>query len=63
MALTGHVLCEEILRYQTACVGSCMRHYEHMQAPGMDLIYTDRREHTTARQVSSRRGSSVASGG
>ncbi len=50
---TGHLLCEELLRWQTLGVGSCMRHYEHMQAPGMDLIGDTRREHTTAKQVSS----------
>lgn len=50
---TGHVLAEETLRSQTVCVGSCMRHYEHMQAPGMDLLTERSRQYTTAKQVTS----------
>jgi hypothetical protein len=50
---TGHVLAEETLRSQTVCVGSCMRHYEHMQAPGMDLLTERSRQYTTAKQVAS----------
>ncbi len=50
---TGHVLSEETLAGQTAVVGSCMRFYEHMQAPGMDLLTERRREFITAKQVSS----------
>jgi len=50
---TGHVLAEETLRSQTMCVGSCMRHYEHMQAPGMDLLTERSRQYATAKQVTS----------
>ncbi len=50
---TGHVLREETLRSQTSAVGSSMRFYEHMQAPGMDLLTEYRREYHTAKQVSS----------
>ncbi|MCK5845330.1 MAG: hypothetical protein KAG97_11525, partial [Victivallales bacterium] len=50
---TGHVLAEETLSSQVAAVGSCMRFYEHMQAPGMDLLTEHRREYDTAKQVSS----------
>ncbi len=50
---TGHVLGEETLVTQTAAVGSSMRFYEHMQAPGMDLLTEYRREYHTAKQVSS----------
>ncbi|MCX7005038.1 MAG: glycosyl hydrolase [bacterium] len=35
---TGHVLCEETLRSQTNLVGSAMRFYEFMQAPGIDIL-------------------------
>ncbi len=50
---TGHVLSEETLASQTNVVGSCMRFYEYMQAPGMDLLTEHRREFNTAKQVSS----------
>ena len=36
--LTGHVLLEELLHTQTLVVGSAMRFYEHMQAPGIDML-------------------------
>ncbi|MCK4591707.1 MAG: hypothetical protein KAT86_08135, partial [Candidatus Latescibacteria bacterium] len=35
---TGHVLAEETLRSQTSVVGSTMRFYEFMQAPGIDIL-------------------------
>jgi len=35
---TGHVLSEESLRSQTNVVGSTMRFYEYMQAPGIDIL-------------------------
>jgi hypothetical protein len=47
------MLCEDTLRDQSRVVGSCMRHYEHMQAPGMDLLTEHWRCYTTAKQVSS----------
>ncbi|MCK5844043.1 MAG: hypothetical protein KAG97_04995, partial [Victivallales bacterium] len=50
---TGHVLAEETLASQTSHVGSCMRFYEHMQTPGMDLLTEHKREYDTAKQVSS----------
>lgn len=50
---TGHVLCEETLSSQTNMVGSTMRFYEYMQAPGMDLLTEHSREYDTAKQVSS----------
>ena len=53
IAFTGHVLCEETLASQTSVVGSCMRFYEHMQAPGMDILTEYAREYNTAKQVSS----------
>ncbi|MCX7706056.1 MAG: glycosyl hydrolase [bacterium] len=53
LLFTGHVLSEETLSSQTNVVGSCMRFYEYMQAPGMDLLTEHRREFNTAKQVSS----------
>ena len=53
MQHTGHVLCEETLASQTTVVGSCMRFYEYMQAPGMDILTEYSREYDTAKQVSS----------
>jgi hypothetical protein len=50
---TGHVLEEDTLSSQTAAVGSAMRSYEYMQAPGMDLLTEHWRAYDTAKQVSS----------
>ncbi|MGC8804898.1 MAG: glycosyl hydrolase, partial [Candidatus Ratteibacteria bacterium] len=50
---TGHVLSEETLSSQTKVVGSAMRFYQYMQAPGMDLLTEHWREFNTAKQVSS----------
>ncbi|MCX7847546.1 MAG: glycosyl hydrolase [bacterium] len=50
---TGHILCEETLSSQTNVVGSTMRFYEYMQAPGMDLLTEHSREYDTAKQVAS----------
>ena len=38
LKFTGHVLCEETLSSQTHVVGSAMRFYEYMQAPGIDIL-------------------------
>ena len=53
LAHTGHGLAEETLRSQTHAIGSAMRFYEHMQAPGMDILTEHSREYDTAKQVSS----------
>ncbi len=53
MLHTGHLLHEDTLTSQAAIVGNCMRFYEHMQAPGMDLLTEHRRIYDTAKQVSS----------
>jgi hypothetical protein len=53
MMFTGHVLEEDTLSSQTARVGSCMRFYEYMQAPGMDLLTEYWRIYDVAKQVSS----------
>jgi len=49
----GHVLLEESLAVQTYTAGSCMRFYEHLQAPGIDLLTEHWRPHTNGKQVSS----------
>lgn len=50
---TGHMLAEDTLANQTDTVGSCMRCYEYMQAPGMDMLTERWRIFKTAKQVSS----------
>jgi hypothetical protein len=50
---TGHVLLEQPLAAQANEVGAAMRFYEHMQAPGMDLLMQISREIDTAKQVAS----------
>jgi len=52
MQHTGHLLAEDTLRSQVEVVGNCMRFYEYMQAPGMDLLTEHRRLYNTAKQVS-----------
>ncbi len=37
-SLTGHVLLEEDMRFQTLCSGSAMAFYRHMQIPGIDWL-------------------------
>ena len=53
LLFTGHVLAEETPRSQTRVVGSAMRFYEHMQAPGIDILTQFRYEYDTAKQCSS----------
>ncbi len=53
MQATGHLLLEDTLSLQSANVGSCMRSYEYMQAPGMDELTEYWRIYDTAKQVSS----------
>ena len=53
LEFTGHVLLEDTLLMQTSACGSAMRFYEHMQAPGMDLLTEYWRVYDTAKQVSS----------
>jgi len=53
LRFTGHMLSEESLGSQSTVVGSTLRHYEYMQAPGMDLLTEYKREYDTAKQVSS----------
>jgi hypothetical protein len=53
LQFTGHVLSEETIESQANVVGSAMRFYEHMQAPGMDILTECSREWDTAKGVSS----------
>ncbi|MGQ9662653.1 MAG: hypothetical protein ACUVWX_10015 [Kiritimatiellia bacterium] len=53
LLFTGHQLEEDSLSSQTDLVGSCLRTYEYMQAPGMDLLTERWRLFNTAKQVSS----------
>ena len=53
MLSTGHMLFEDTLSIQTDAVGSCMRSYEYMQAPGIDMLTEHWRAYDTAKQLSS----------
>jgi hypothetical protein len=53
LLFTGHQLEEDTLSRQTNMVGSCMRTYEYMQAPGMDLLTEHWFVFNTAKQVTS----------
>ena len=53
MMHTGHVLEEDAPSHQTNVVGSCMRFYEYMQAPGIDMLTEHWRAYDTAKQLSS----------
>ncbi|MBL8025442.1 MAG: hypothetical protein JNL74_03480 [Fibrobacteres bacterium] len=53
LTFTGHSLCEDTLTSQTSQLGSAMRGYEYMHAPGMDLLTERDRVYNTAKQVSS----------
>jgi len=50
---TGHVMAEATLRGQASLTGSPMRFYEHMQAPGIDILTEQGYEYDTAKQCSS----------
>jgi len=53
LIFTGHQIYEDTLSSQTNMVGSCIRNYEYMQAPGMDLLTEHWRVFNTAKQVTS----------
>lgn len=50
--LTGHMMREPFLEWQTMALGEAMRSYRSFGIPGMDIL-CDRRELTTAKQVQS----------
>ena len=51
--LTGHYLEEQTLASQTRVIGAAMRHYEHMPAPGIDILRESISEVLTVKQCSS----------
>ncbi len=53
MQHTGHMLEEDTPSHQTNVVGSCIRSYEYMQAPGIDVLTEHWRIYDTAKQLSS----------
>lgn len=52
LLLTGHILSEETLAGQAACVGDAMRCYMEFQLPGIDNL-CDHREFSAVKQASS----------
>ncbi len=53
IAYTGHLVEEDTLMCQARSIGSAMRFYEHMQAPGIDLLMERCRIYNTAKQCTS----------
>ena len=53
IALTGHYLAEGTLVSQTRVIGAAMRHYEHQQVPGIDILADRISEDLTVKQCSS----------
>ncbi len=51
--ITGHILHEDLLSIQTSLSGSCMRYYEHMDYPGIDVLTENNRIYWAAKQCSS----------
>jgi hypothetical protein len=53
LVLTGHILHEDSLTAQTAMSGSVMRYYEHMTAPGVDVLGEDNLNYWIVKQLTS----------
>ncbi len=53
LSYTGHLVEEDTLMCQARSIGSAMRFYEHMQAPGIDLLMERCRIYNTAKQCTS----------
>ncbi len=53
IALTGHLLWEDTPYSQTRCCGAAMRHYEHMQIPGIDQLTEYTQLYDACKQLSS----------
>ena len=53
LKLTGHVLHEDTLGAQAAPCGSLMRYYEHMDVPGIDLLFVGNTRHWIVKQLAS----------
>ena len=52
LALTGHLMAESTLFFQTLCISEAMRNYRGFGIPGIDMLCC-RREFTTAKQCQS----------
>lgn len=53
LKLTGHILHEDNLSIQTSVTGSCMRYYEYMDYPGIDVLAENNNIYWAAKQCSS----------
>ena len=53
LKMTGHLMSEDYLTYQTQWVGSVMPHYEFMHLPGVDKLGRHLEQTITMKQVSS----------
>lgn len=53
LLFTGHFLSEETLSTQTGTVGACMRLYEPMHAPGIDILTAQTKHIAAAKQCTS----------
>ena len=53
LILSGHILHEDSLAAQTAMSGSMMRYYEHMTAPGVDVLCEGNLNYWVVKQLSS----------
>lgn len=53
LKLTGHILHEDNLSIQTSVTGSCMRYYEYMDYPGIDVLGEHADIYWAAKQCSS----------
>ncbi len=53
LILTGHILHEDNLSIQTSMTGSCMRYYEYMDYPGIDVLGENTDIYWAAKQCSS----------
>ncbi len=51
--LTGHILHEDSLSIQTSLTGSCMRYYEYMDYPGIDVLAENNNVYWAAKQCAS----------
>jgi len=53
LILTGHLLHEDSLTSETLFNGSMMRNYEHMDAPGVDMLWEGNRSYWGVKKVAS----------
>ena len=53
LLLTGHILHEDSLSIQASVTGSCMRYYEYMDYPGIDVLTEENNVYWAAKQCAS----------